>query len=207
MPGMEPPRPDDPSKPTQPAFDALAAGSRATQNYSVGRPQVEKVRYTHDAMIDLLIQNPGISQGSLANYFGYSQSWVCSIMASDAFQVQLAQRRHELIDPAIALSIEERFNALATASVEKLIEHINRPAVEVDPEILIKAATLGAKALGIGGNAPPKTVIINSDDRLEALSSRLTGLLRRQTEGICDVEATEIKECKTLPGSASGSSA
>jgi hypothetical protein len=170
---------------------AQNVASRVTENYSVSRPQVAKVRYTHEAMIDLLIMNPGISQNAIAAHFGYQPSWVCTILASDAFQVQLARRRHELIDPTIAATIEERFKALAETSVQKLIEHINRPMVDVDPEILIKAATLGAKALGIGGNAAPKTVILSSDERLQALSGRLTGLLRKQTEGVIDVEVKE----------------
>jgi hypothetical protein len=146
-------------------------------------------------MIDVLISNPGISQGQLAQYFGYSQSWVCTIMASDAFQVKLASRRHELVDPTIAASIEERFKALAEVSVNKLIEHMNRPAIEVDPEILIKAAALGAKALGIGGNAPQQKIILSSEERLQALSGRLTGLLQNaKTEEIIDVEINEIKK-------------
>jgi hypothetical protein len=173
-------------------FDPEGVAERVTENYSVSRPQIDKVRYTHNAMVDLLITNPGISQDRIAQYFGYSPSWVCTILASDAFQVQLARRRHELIDPSIAATIEERFKALAETSVNKLIEHINRPMVNVDPEILIKAAALGAKALGIGGNAAAKTVVISSDERLQALSGRLTGLLRKQNEEIINVEVKEI---------------
>ena len=175
-------------------FDAEGVAARVTENYAVGRPQVEKVRYTHEGMIDLIIQNPGISQDRIAAYFGYSASWVSTIFASDAFQVQLARRRHELIDPTIAASIEERFRALAETSVQKLMEHINRPTVEVDPEVLIKAAALGAKALGIGGNAAPKSVIINSEERLELLAGRLTGLLRKQNGDIIDAKLNEIKD-------------
>ncbi len=173
-------------------FDPAEVASRVTENYAVGRPEIGKVRYSHEAMIDLLIMNPGISQGLIAKHFGYTQSWVSTIMASDAFQVQLARRRHELIDPTIAATIEERFQALAEVSVNKLLEHVNRPMMEIDPEILIKAAALGAKALGIGGNAAPKTIMVSSDERLEALSGRLRGLLRKQNEGVLDVESKEV---------------
>ncbi len=182
----------------QRAFDAGRASdvaSQALEAYSTGRPQIEKVRYSHDAMVDLLIANPGISQGAIAAHFGYTQSWACTIMASDAFQVRLASRRHELVDPAISASIEEKFKALAATSVEKLIEHLNRPTFEVDPEILIKAAALGAKTMGIGGHAAPRTVVINSDERLKALAGKLTGLLsEKRSEGVIDVESKPVDE-------------
>lgn len=181
----------------QRAFDsgrAADVAAKATEGYAVDRPQVAKVRYSHDAMVDLLIQNPGISQGALAAHFGYTQSWVCTIMASDAFQVRLASRRHELIDPEIAATIEERYKALATVSVNKLIEHMNRPMVEIDPEVLLKAAALGAKAVGIGGHAPPPAQR-DADERLNELAGKLTGLLsHKRTEGAIDVEVKEINE-------------
>lgn len=178
--------------PEQPVFNAEAVAAGVTQHYSVDRPQIQKVRYTHDAMIDVIITNPGISQGALAKYFDKTQSWVCTIMSSDAFQVRLAQRRHELVDPEIMASIEERFKALATISVNKLLDHLNQPAIQIDPEVMLKAAALGAKALGIGGNAAPKTVILSSEERLQSLAGRLTNLNKQSKEGgIIDVQAKE----------------
>lgn len=164
----------------------------ATEGYSVGRPQVAKVRYSHDAMVDLLIANPGISQNKIAKHFGYTAAWVCTIMASDAFQVRLASRRHELVDPTILATIEERYRTLATVSVTKLIEHMNRPEVEVDPEILIKAAALGAKSLGIGGHAPPQAPKVDENQRLALLADKLTGLLKNKRDDVIDVVAKDI---------------
>ncbi len=163
--------------------------------YSVGRPEVAKVSYTHNALIDLMITNPGISQNDMAKHFGYTAPWICTIIHSDAFQMQLAARRHELVDPQITASIEERFKALANASVDRLLEHLTQPAVQIDPEVMIKAAALGAKALGLGGNAPQKQIVISTDDRLNNLSSKLTHLLKQAHEkGIVDVIVTEKKE-------------
>ena len=163
--------------------------------YAVGRPEIEKVRYTHMAMIDLMIADPGISQGSIAQHFGYTQSWVCTVMNSDAFQSMLASRRAELVDPAIMVSIEEKFKALASVSVEKLIEYVNRPVVAIDPEILVKAAALGAKTMNLGGHKTSQTVIISSDDRLKLLSEKLTGLLANKKsipDDTIDVESKDI---------------
>ena len=180
----------------QKEFDAGRAhdvAEQATGNYSIGRPQVQKVRYNHDAMIDLLIADPCITQGALANHFGMTQSWVCTVMASNAFQVRLASRRHELVDPVIAATIEEKYKAMATISVEKLIAHMTRPACEVDPEVLLKAAALGAKTMGLGNNIAVQ-VNVNPEERLKKLADKLTDLLAEKRGTVIDVESIEIKD-------------
>ena len=124
--------------------------------YSEKRPQVAKVRYSHDAMIDLVIQNPGIAQNEIAAAFGYTPSWVSTIFASDAFQARMAMRREEVIVPAVRATIEERFKALVIQSLEVL-----RRKLEVQPsdELALGAATIAAKALGYG--ARPAAVQVN----------------------------------------------
>lgn len=150
-----------------------------------------KMRYSHDAMVDLLIANPGITQRALAGQFGYTEAWVSTIMASDAFKVRLATRREQLVDPSILASIEERFSALAEKSLAVLQEKLAAP--QVSDDLALKACALGAKALGIGGNASAKTVVINSNERLDTLAKRLTGLLATAKTGeVLDVEAKQI---------------
>jgi hypothetical protein len=41
--------------------------------------EIQKVRYTHDAMIDLIIADPSIHQNHLAKIFGYTASFVSII--------------------------------------------------------------------------------------------------------------------------------
>lgn len=127
----------------------------STAGYSAGRPQIEKVRYTHDAMIDLLITNPFISQNQIANHFGYTASWVCTIIASDAFQARLALRKDELVDPSIRATIEEKFKALVHQSMEVL-----RKKLEVSPtdELALGVLNGAAKALGYGARPLSPTI-------------------------------------------------
>ena len=75
---------------------------------------IDRVKYTHDAMIDLIIAQPAISQGELAKHFGYSQPWVSRIMNSDAFLARLAQRKAEIVDPQLTLSVDEKLRAVAS---------------------------------------------------------------------------------------------
>lgn len=130
--------------------------------------KLAKVRYTHDAMIDLIIQNPWISQNEIAATFGYTPGWISNVFASDAFQARLALRRDEIVDPAIKATVEERFRALVLRSLEVLQEKLNKP--QVSDQVALRAAELGAKALGIGGNAAPPAP---PSDRLEKLAERL----------------------------------
>ena len=98
---------------------------------------ISKVSYTHDAMIDMIIQNPQISQSELAVMFGYTAPWISRIMASDAFQERLAQRRHEMVDPGIAQTLDEGFREVAQKSLQVLKTHLENP---IHPDSTVKIA-------------------------------------------------------------------
>ena len=134
-----------------------------------------KLRYTHQGMCDLLIQHPMISQNELAALFGYTPSWISTIITSDAFQSLLAQRRAEIVNPEIALTLHERYNALATKSLQVLQAKISKPADQVSDALALKTAELAAKALGIGGNGPP-VVQVDPASYLPELANRLMRL-------------------------------
>lgn len=115
---------------------------------------IAKVSYTHDAMIDMIVADPTVHQNDLARYFGFSPSWVSIVKNSDAFQARLAERRGELIDPVVVASIDERFRALADASLDLLLERVTHPALKPSDDFLIQTAKLSAGALGYGAKAP-----------------------------------------------------
>lgn len=135
-----------------------------------------KVRYTHAAMADAIIENPAISQNDLAAMFGFTAGWVSNVMASDAFQAHLAQRKDELVDPVLRLTIEERFKALVARSLEVLQEKLARPVAMIPDNLALQAAALGARSLGLGrDNTPPAAP---QGDRLTILADRLIVLQR-----------------------------
>jgi hypothetical protein len=110
---------------------------------------IEKLSYSHKAMIDMLVANPMISQGELAKAFGYTQAWISRILRSDSFREQLAARTAELVDPLVLQSIEQRFEALVTQSLDILEQKLSREA-QPTADLALKAAELGARALGYG---------------------------------------------------------
>lgn len=147
--------------------------------------RLKKLSYTHDSLIDLIIERPDLTQNQLAAHFGYTPGWISNILASDAFQVKMAARREQIIDPEIKASIEERFRALVIRSLAVLQEKLN--ATQVSDNVALRAAELGAKALGIGGHAAPKP---SSDpDRLARLAERLVSLQSGVRERVINGEA------------------
>jgi len=91
------------------------------------KPTLGKVRYTHDAMIDMIVENPAIHQNELAQRFGFTPGWISIIVNSDAFKERLAERKAELIDPKIRASIEERAAGAAQRALDRIIERLDGP--------------------------------------------------------------------------------
>lgn len=108
---------------------------------------IARVKYTHDAMIDVVLARPGISQNEIAQHFGYKPAWVSRIFCSDAFQARLAQRKHDLVDPTLAMTIEEKIKTLAVKSLDIIQEKL-----EQTPNIdhAFRALEMSTKCLGYG---------------------------------------------------------
>lgn len=108
---------------------------------------IQRVKYTHDALIDMIIANPAVSQGQLAAQFGYTQGWLSRVMNSDAFQARLAARKMEVVDPQLVLSIDEKLRALASKSLDVVLDKLS---VTQNPDTALKALEVTSKALGYG---------------------------------------------------------
>ena len=169
------------------ALDELLNAPTPARAPTMGR--LEKVRYTHQDMIDYIIANPCVSQNDLAARYGYSVGWVSNIMASDAWQVQMAARRDEIVDPQLKASIEERFRGVTILSLKRLQEKLEAPTVS--DNVVLRAAEMGAKAMGVGGNAAPQPPPI---DHLAQLAKRLIELQAGVRQGITiEGSATEVR--------------
>lgn len=153
--------------------------------------RIKKLSYTHEAMVDLIVAHPGISQGELAAAFGYTPPWISTVLASDAFQQQLAARRNEIVDPALKATMEERFRALTIQSMNVLMGKLAQP--NVSDTLALKAAELGAKSLGIGGHGHP-TPTAPAEDRLEKLAERLVALQSGVRERVIEGRIVEIPD-------------
>lgn len=151
--------------------------------------EIQKVRYSHDAMIDILVTNPWVHQNHLAAHFGYSPAWISTVMATDMFKAKLAQRREEIVDPELRATLEERFRGVIEQSLRVLQQKLSAPTVP--DNLVLRAAELGAKALGLGGHSAPPPPPPDATDALNRLSDRLLALQSRTRERIQYVEEVE----------------
>ena len=110
------------------------------------RPLV-KLTYTHEAMIDLIISEPTVRPTELAVLFGFSHGWISRVLASDAFQARLAERKAILTDPLVAQSLNERLRGIAIHAVEIVGEKL---AAEESASYALDALGLASGALGLG---------------------------------------------------------
>jgi hypothetical protein len=143
---------------------------------------IAKVRYTHAALIDMIVANPWISQNELASYFGYSASWLSTIINSDAFQAALHKRRLELVDPALQEQITQSFDILIRRSQEILLARLQNP--EVPTNTVLRALDLAARSRGHGAKQEPQAPSVDVHLHLESMKENLVGLLRRERTAV-----------------------
>jgi hypothetical protein len=133
---------------------------------------IAKVRYSHDAMIDVLLVNPTIKQNDLALIFDRTPTWISLVINSDAFQARLDERQREVIDPIIRNEVELRLKAAANASLDRILDKLTGP-LPVTDDFLIQSAKLATGALGYGarqapGSGPQVNVQINLPNRIHS---------------------------------------
>ena len=181
------------------ARDKPAAQSPALPLVPVRQDVIRKLSYTHDALIDMILAHPEFSQGQLAGIFGYTQSWLSQVMASDAFKAKLAERKDALVDPVLRLQIEERFKGLVERSFQVLMEKLSKPSAEIPDQLALRAFEVSSRAAGFGAKAVPAGGDVNVDVHLNLLGDRLTGLLSRKRaeisptiiDGTCEESPSE----------------
>jgi hypothetical protein len=169
----------------------MSAPLQGTQSAALA---IGRVRYTHDAMIDMLIANPVISQGELAAAFGYTQAWVSRVLNSDAFQMRLAERKADLVDPTIAATIEEKLKAVASRSLDVVLDKLQAaPSADYS----LKVLEVSAKALGYGARQANLNVQQNFVVALPSKAENTTQWLdsRSQQQGagvVIEAPAAEV---------------
>lgn len=114
----------------------------------------KRLHYSHEAMIDAIIENPGITKVELARMFGYTPVWVTKIFASKAFQDAYEKRRKEIIDPALIQSVEETFGGLIAAAADVVHQRI----AAGDSKAALRTLDIASKMLSAGMRQTPVAI-------------------------------------------------
>lgn len=140
-----------------PRYQGLAEAKGYDQ--SNPKTRLQSLRYSHEAMIDVIIAQPGIKQNELAEIFERGVPWISRIIGSDAFQAALAKRREEITDPFLIATVEERMGGLAMQSLDIITERLEKTRdTDKGLELAVKGLEISAKAFGYGArNVPGQT--------------------------------------------------
>lgn len=104
----------------------------------------KSTNYTHEAVIDWILAEPGVTQREIAAEFGYTEAWMSIIIGSDAFKEKLAERKAQLTDPRIIASINERLDAVAKRSLDRIMDRLDSPVHgSIKTADLVSIARLG----------------------------------------------------------------
>lgn len=145
---------------SHPKYQGIAGDKGYKQGEDFSGKRLVRTHYSHEAMIDVILAEPTITQNELAKRFDRSVSWMSIVMGSDAFQAALAKRRDDIIDPFLVATIEERFRGLATQSLEVLAEKLETTR---SADLALKALDISSKALGFGARTGgPGTQVQNN---------------------------------------------
>lgn len=158
---------------------------------------IGQVSYKHDAIIDFILANPGVDQNVIAREFDYSIGWVSQMIASDAFQVRLAERAGDLVDPILRRDRDNMFKSLIDRSYEILAEKLRAPANTIPDQLVLRTMELASRAVGYG--AREAAVVINTQTNsvnlhLEQMGEGLKNLLRRKRAEVLEGEVTHVQD-------------
>ena len=141
--------------------------------------------YSTNALLELVIAQPDATYEELGAHFGKTASWFIRVLASDAFQSALDPRRGEVNNPLVTATLEERFRGLALHSLDVL--HMKLDSKDVADFVVLKAAEIGVKALGLGALQPVAVQAAQTGD-VDVLAERLTAALERQRQNVKRIE-------------------
>jgi len=154
-------------------------------------PLAISVPYTPERMVQLMVDHPDWGHKELAAAFGRLPSWTSAVLASDAFQQALDMRRHEVADPSLSATMEERFKGLAIRAATVLQEKLNGQGVS--DLVVLKAAELGIKALGLGQKASETPALPSNQNSSESVAEKLLAAMdARDRARTVDVETVEV---------------
>ncbi|HYE38143.1 hypothetical protein [Methylocaldum sp.] len=141
--------------------------------------QVKSLSHTHDMVINWMITNPEKALRECADYFGYSQAWLSTLIHTDLFQAKLKERQEQVFSH-IASSVPEKLNALADVVTEKLTTTLQRtedPKFVLDAfdKIMHRAGYAPASQKNPGGQTPQTQVNVFTVSR-ETLANARQGM-------------------------------
>jgi hypothetical protein len=150
--------------------------------------KVARLRYRHEALIDLMIAKPHLTQNEWAAEMGYTPSWLSTIIASDAFQAALAERREQILDPVLRMTLKEQFSGILNRSLEIIRQKLDGTPENIEGQFALRTMEISSRALGYGARPPDAPKQGDLHIHLESLGDNLVAVLRKKKAEVIDGE-------------------
>jgi hypothetical protein len=154
------------------------------------KPAIQKLRYSHEAMIEMIVAEPSVPQHELARRFGMTQSWISTVINSDAFQVKLHERMGETWGE-LTTSMQDQLKGLMARSMEILRAKLDNHHSNIPDQLALRTLELTSRAAGYGAR-DTTTVNVNVTQKLDDNADQLVHLLRRKKAEVLEGESTFI---------------
>ena len=176
-------------------------GDRLLDEVSTASPEsldaanrAPRLRYRHEALIDLMIAHPEYDQNEFAAALGYTASWLSTIICSDSFQAALAERRDEIVDPQLKATVQEQLKGVLARSLEIVRKKLDGPAEHVEAQLALRAMELSSRALGYGArDVVPQQTPNHLHLHIESLGDNLVAVLRKKKAEVLEGEVVNVQ--------------
>lgn len=123
-----------------------AAAQRESASLPAPRPELKNISHVHEAVLNWMIANPQRKLSDCAREFGYTQSWLSTMIHSSLFQAALKEKQDKLFS-GLSSTLTEKLAAGADIGVTKLVEKLE---TSEDPKFIKETTTMMLEKLGFG---------------------------------------------------------
>ena len=150
---------------------------------------IAKEAFTNEALVKLIVERPDYTHLQLASHFGRGLGWFAFVLATDSFQEALQPYVNLVNDPTLTATMEERLRGLAIRGLEVLQRKMDSEGVS--DLIVLKAAEIGIKGLGLGNAAPLAAPLAG---KAPDIAERLLAALEKQRRNVVTVDMSPVQE-------------
>lgn len=128
----------------------------------------QKMNYTYERIVDLMLTQPEKTLTQMAQILGYSNTWFSTVTQSDVFKAYYAARRAEY-NARLADRVSGKLGAAAEVALDSLIEGIKEKGANMTVTERAEVVDSLMSKLGYGRRDAPTQVNINSGNVTEVI--------------------------------------
>ena len=157
--------------------------------------QIQKMRITHEQILNWLLLNPEKSQGECAKFFNVTEPWLSVIINSDVFQQRYLEKRL-MMDRRVTDVLEAKARDVVDKGLDRLAEII---PVATDPRLILDTTDKLLGRLGYG----PKTAAQQVNVQANVYSISAADLAQARASINAPTPAPQVEVLDALPPSES----